>query len=252
VRQSVRETLRWVRGDTGRLSEHRAVLETFTSYAHCLAEALAAGRPEAEHPTLRVLGEDYLRSALARGRGAIVVTAHAGPWDGLSRMLRERSSVDVVVVMEAERDAAARGLHDGVRRSEGVRIAHVGKDPLLGLELHRHLGHGGIVALQLDRGTPSGRALQVSLFGRNFAVPEGPFRLAAASGAPIVPVFARRTGYFEYEVHLSPEISLERAANTDEIREAAARAGRALEAFVARYPTQWFRFGPPPPAAQMP
>jgi KDO2-lipid IV(A) lauroyltransferase len=83
----------------------------------------------------------------------------------------------------------------------------------------------------------------VELFGRNFPVPEGPFRLAAASGAPIVPVFARRAGYFDYEVEVHPAIELGRDAKRPALESAARRAALSLQDFVARHPTQWFRFG---------
>jgi KDO2-lipid IV(A) lauroyltransferase len=243
ARREVEETLRWVQGDLPALDRQRAVLRTFTSYAHCLAESLASGRPEAEHPALRITGAEHLDGALARGKGAIVATAHAGPWDALTRVLRERTHAEVVVVMEAERDPGARGLSDNVRSGGGVTVTHVGNDPLVALGLRRQLERGGIVALQLDRGAPSGRALEVALFGRKFLLPEGPFRLAAVSAAPIVPVFARRAGYFEYEVEIHPAIEIARDADREALKLAASRAAAAMQAFVARYPTQWFRFG---------
>lgn len=243
ARREAAETLRWVRGESSRFQRQREVLRTFTNYAHCLAESLASGRPEAEHPALRVSGEEHLSAALALGKGALVVTAHAGPWDALASVLRKRSGADVLVVMQAERDARARGLHDAVRAGAGVRVIHVGDDPMLALSLVRQLEQNGVVALQLDRGAPSGRALEVELFGRQFSVPEGPFRLAAASGAPLVPVFARRAGYFDYEIEVHRAIALGRDAKRADLRAAAEQAARALQDFVARDPTQWFRFG---------
>ncbi len=242
ARRQVRDTLRWVQGEQPALQESRAVLSTFTSYAHCLAEALAAGRPESERARLTVLGEDELARALAGGRGVIVVTAHAGPWDALTRALGQRTRAEVVVVMQRERDREARDLHDGVREREGVRVLHVGEDLLAGVSLLRHLERGGIVALQLDRGAPSGRALSAKLFQRPFRVPEGPFRLAQLSGAPIVPVFARRVGFFDYEVRVRPAVTLSRSADAVERRAAAQTSVDALEAFLSEHPTQWFRF----------
>jgi KDO2-lipid IV(A) lauroyltransferase len=129
-----------------------------------------------------------------------------------------------------------------VRESAGVRIAHVGDHPLDALPLLRHLQKGGVVAAQLDRGAPSGRLLSVELFGERFQVPEGPFRLAALSGAPIVPLFARRRGYFEYEVVVSPALELPRDADSKRLELAAEEAARAMAAFIRQSPTQWFRF----------
>jgi KDO2-lipid IV(A) lauroyltransferase len=144
--------------------------------------------------------------------------------------------------MQRERDGRAGGLHDSLRTEDGVRILHVGSDPLAALPLLRHLEQGGIVAMQLDRGAPSGRALPVELFGRPFALPEGPFRLASLTGAPIVPLFACRRGFFDYEVQVSPALTLERAAGASALAAAARAVTDALAAFVTEHPTQWFHF----------
>ncbi|MFO7180534.1 MAG: lysophospholipid acyltransferase family protein [Pseudomonadota bacterium] len=242
ARRRVRETLAWVRGPRSRLREELDTFRTFVSYAHCLAESLASGRPEANHPRIRVEGERHLTEALARGRGAVVVTAHAGPWDATARLLAAFTTAEVIVVMRPERDPAARALHDAARERGGVRVAHVGEHPLDALPLLRHLERGGLVAVQLDRGAPSGRTLDVALFGRPFRVPEGPFQLAALSGAPIVPLFAKRTGYFAYELVVHPAIELTKRADRAALERAAQRATDAMASFVRGAPTQWFRF----------
>ncbi|MGC4094695.1 MAG: hypothetical protein QM756_43615 [Polyangiaceae bacterium] len=182
-RERVRDTLRWVHGDQAEASE-REVFATFAQYASCLAEGLAAGRPEAERAECQVEGESHLRAALADGRGVIVATAHAGPWDAAARSLRQALGRDVVVVMQQEPDAAARALHDRVRAEAGVRVVHVGADPLAAMPLLRELKRGSIVAVQLDRSPPNGRELGVRLFSRDATLPEGPFPPGRPRGSP--------------------------------------------------------------------
>jgi KDO2-lipid IV(A) lauroyltransferase len=121
-------------------------------------------------------------------------------------------------------------------------VAYVGDDPLESLGLLSHLRRGGVVALQLDRLPPGMRGLAGELFGAPFGVPEGPFRLAAVSGAPIVPVFTRRVGYMEYEVDVGPPVRLPRRPSPAELDAAAGRVLGAMEAFVRANPTQWFHF----------
>lgn len=242
ARRRVREQLRRVRGPVDRWQERREVVDTFVSYAHCLAESLAQGRRRARDHRVRRVGEQHFTHALAKGRGVVIVTAHVGPWDAAARILRDATSVDVVLAMVKEPDARARALHDAVRESSGVRVAHVGDHPLDALPLLRHLRAGGVIAAQLDRGAPSGRLLPVELFGERFEVPEGPFKLAAMAGAPVVPLFARRRGYFEYEVVVSPPIELARDASAERLTAAAQEAAAAMAAFIRQSPTQWFRF----------
>jgi lauroyl/myristoyl acyltransferase len=242
TRGRVLRNLRRIKGERSFLSEQRDVVETFTSYAACLAESLGIERGDARGTELVVHGEAHLKAALASARGVILVTAHIGPWDCAARLLAKDFSADVVVVMLAEPDEEARKIHDSVRERTGVRVMHVGDHPLDSLPLLRHVRNGGVLAVQLDRGAPGGRFLDVELFGRAEHVPEGPFRLAALSGAPIVPIFAHRAGYFRYEFSVEAPIWVERAAGQVELQTAAAAAARCMQAFISRHPTEWFHF----------
>jgi lauroyl/myristoyl acyltransferase len=242
TRARVRRNLRRVKGPRGFLSEQRDVVETFKSYAACLAESLGTERPDAQNTELTVQGEEHLRSALGAGRGVILVTGHIGPWDCAARLLAKDFSADVLVVMLAEPNEQARRVHDSVRERSGVRVVHVGDHPLDALPLLRHVRAGGVVAVQLDRGAPGGRGLDVKLFGDPYSMPEGPFRLAALSGAPIVPIFAHRAGYFRYELAVAPPIRVNRKATPLELQAAAVSAASSMQSFISRHPTEWFHF----------
>ncbi|MEI9939866.1 MAG: lysophospholipid acyltransferase family protein [Pseudomonadota bacterium] len=242
TRQRVLRNLRRVKGQRSFLSEQRDVVQTFTSYASCLAESLGIDRADGQNTELSLLGREHLRAALQVGRGVILVTAHIGPWDCAARLLAKDFSADVVVVMLAEPDEAARKVHDAVRERTGVRVMHVGAHPLDALPLLRHVRGGGAIAIQLDRAAPGGRELNVELFGDHETMPEGPFRLAALSGAPIVPIFAHRVGYFHYEFSIEAPIWLRRQATPGELQTAAACAASAMQSFISRHPTEWFHF----------
>lgn len=242
LRERVRENLRRIKGERDFVSEQRDVVKTFTSYAACFAESLGIERDDARETELSVRGEEHLRAALEAGRGGILVTGHIGPWDCAARFLAKDISAEVIVVMLAEPDERARHLHDTVRERGGVRILHVGEHPLDALPLLRHVRGGGVAAIQLDRAAPGGRSLDVELFGRRETMPEGPFRLAALSGAPIVPIFAHRRGYFRYELAIEAPIWLPRQASAGELQAAAATAARTMQAFISRHPTEWFHF----------
>lgn len=241
-RRAVRTHLRRALGPRGSWRENTDVARTFANYACCLAEALGSGRPEATRARRRVSGRAHLERALAAGRGIVLVTAHAGAWDAGARLLADDLGSQVTVVMMRESDEAARRLHDAVREQSGVHIVHVGEHPLDGLPLVKRLLSGGIVAVQLDRAAPSARSLEVQLFGEPWRVPEGPFALAARAGAPVVPLFVRRAGYFDYEFCVSAPIELSRRPTEAELRTAAERATLEMERFIRQDPTQWFPF----------
>jgi KDO2-lipid IV(A) lauroyltransferase len=241
-RRRIRDNLRLVHGERSPLTESRDVVRTFAQYAACLAESLGAEREDGKRARVSAEGVEHLDAALASGRGVVLLTAHVGAWDSAGRFLVQRLRAPVVIVMQAEADARARALHDEVRTRTGLEVLIVGDDELSALPLLRHLRAGGVAACQMDRAAPSGREIPVELFGKPFALPEGPFRVAALSGALVVPLFARRVGYFEYELSIHPALELPRRPSAEELGEAARRAATAMERFVREYPTQWFHF----------
>jgi len=242
-RRRVRDALRRVHGPRAAYVEGRDVLRTFRDYAACLAEGLGADREEAATAEVVVSGREHLSTALEGGRGAVLVTAHIGPWDVAARLLSASFDAPVLLVMAAERDAAARALHDRVRKRAGVEVLAVGETPLDALPLLRHLRHGGVAAFQLDRSAPSARALTASLFGRPFAVPEGPFRIAALARVPVLPLFAARTGFFSYQIEIGRPLVSDPRATEAELETVAQKCVLCMERFIAAHPTQWFHFG---------
>jgi KDO2-lipid IV(A) lauroyltransferase len=106
----------------------------------------------------------------------------------------------------------------------------------------RHLREGGVVALQVDRAPPALRSRAVTLFGEPARIPEGPLRLAALTGAPIVPIFAARTGHRRYEVHADAPLRLARTAVGADLDVAAQSLADSVQRFVRAHPTQWFHF----------
>jgi phosphatidylinositol dimannoside acyltransferase len=241
VRRRVVRNLRRVHGERPALREQADAVATIANYAACFTEAIASERPDAR-PRVRVHGEERLHAALGRG-GVVLVTAHVGPWDLAAQQLRSSLQADVIIVMEREANEAARQLQDRHRSERGIKVLHVGQHPTDALPLIAHLKKGGVAALQLDRVPPSGRVVSAPLFGEPFGAPEGPFRLASLSGAQVVPVFARRLGFFDYELAISEPISLVRRPSAAELAGAVGQAVSAMEAFIRGCPTQWFHFG---------
>ena len=239
ARRRVRTNLRRVLGPRSTMVESADVARTFASYAGSLAEALASERADARHARRRVRPGTELECL---SQGAVVVTAHVGAWDAAAPLLARDLGVDVMVAMTAEQDSGARNVHDGVRRRAGVRIAHVGAHALDALPLLHHLRDRGVVAAQLDRGAPGGRTLTTQLFGAPFEVPEGPFALAALARVPVVPLFVRRVGHFDYELWGGEPIRVPPRPSSAALAAAAARAVWELERFLYAHPTQWFHF----------
>jgi KDO2-lipid IV(A) lauroyltransferase len=237
----VQGNLQRVRGRASSIRDAKEVLATFGTYASCLAEVLDLEEKGAP-PRALIFGERHARGVALAGRGIVLVTAHTAGWDLVGPVLGNTYRLDLVLVTHAEPDGRAGKLQDDARRHPRVEIAHVG-DPLASLPLLRHLRGGGVVALQLDRIVPGMRTRGAPLLGVSGAVPEGPFRLAQLTGAPILPVFCARRGHREYLVHAFEPRWLDRHADDAAIDEAAAHVASCMTRFLRAHPTQWFQFG---------
>jgi lauroyl/myristoyl acyltransferase len=241
-RRFVRDNLRRVRGRRGAVRDTADVARTFANYASCLAEVLGSGSARGRLPEAVVWGELHLLDAISDGRGLLFATAHTAGWETVGPLLSRDHGLRVMIAERPERDPRARVIQDGARKAQGLLVAHVGDDPLSALPRARHHRDRGAVALQIDRSPPHQRARDVALFGARARLPEGPLRLAALTGAPLVPIFAARTGHRRYAVHLEAPIRVARAASAAEMDAAAQSLASSLERFVRTQPTQWFHF----------
>ncbi|MGA7118551.1 MAG: lysophospholipid acyltransferase family protein [Polyangiaceae bacterium] len=241
-RRHVLDALRRVRGRRGALRDTLDVARVFATYASCLAETLGAD-PAGDHaPHAVIRGEQHLHEALSDRRGVILVTAHTAGWETVGTLLSRDKSLRVMLAVSAERSRGARAIQDDARTAHGLLVTHVGDDPLSALPLARHLREGGAVALQIDRAPPGLRSRTVNLFGAPSRVPEGPLRLSMLTGAPIVPVFAARTGHRRYVIDVRAPLRLGRSVETAELDAAAQTLADDMQGFLRSHPTQWFHF----------
>ena len=241
-RRAVRENLRRALGSRAPLREAIDVAAVFANYASSLTDTFIAGSDRGDALRVRCHDEARIADAIGGGAGLILATAHTGGWQVAGLSLQSLHETEMIIVMRRERDARAQQITDAARTKAGVRIAHLGDDPLAALPLLAHLRKGGVVAMQVDRLPEGMRGLKSELFGAPFFVPEGPLRLAAVSGAPILPVFTRRLGYMEYDVHVAPPVRLPRRPAPADLDAAARAILVAMEGFVRDNPTQWFHF----------
>ncbi|MGK0359669.1 MAG: KDO2-lipid IV(A) lauroyltransferase [Bradymonadia bacterium] len=223
-RRIARDNLQRALGTTPRATR-RLVRLAYRHYGRALAEALrsAGGRP----PPIEVRGEATLRAALAEGRGVLVLSAHLGNFEAL---VRAAGRFDVPVHVITKRFSGRASQRGWQRiRHDGPSFFGAGS----ARAIHAALARGEIVADVLDQHAPPGRAVWVPFFGRVAATMPDLVRLAHQSGAPIVPLFTRRSaGRHIVTVHAPIEL-------TGALVEDVARCVAQVEAAIQAQPTQW-------------
>ncbi len=187
-------------------------------------------------------GEDHIRTALAQGRGVILVSAHVGNWEVAGSLLRERISHHFSVAMVR---AEANRLSAYLKKKQDAGLSVIGLDDEDGsLQMLAALRRGDIVAMHGDRFLPGARTRRVPFLGASAAFPEGPFHIAAIAGCPIITCFAIRTGKRRYAFSAFPPQVLDAAPAQREqaVGEAVQLYASRVEAMVKRHPLQWFNF----------
>ena len=191
----------------------------------------------------RVDGEDAYRALRARGRGAVLVTAHMGSFEvGLAALTRVERRVHVVF----KRDASGpfESMRTRMRRRIGVVEAPVDDGLGTWTALREALANADVVVMQGDRAHPGQRTTVVPFLHGHLRVPTGPVRLARLAGTPIIPVFTVRLPSGRFLVSLHPAIDPGTAHDGPDSTDPAILAvARSIEIMVAAYPTQWLVLG---------
>lgn len=147
------------------------------------------------HSRTVVSGYGRIAEALEAGRGVVLALTHSGNWDAagvwLVEMLRGRG-LDPSFTTVAQRLAPESVYRRFVayRESLGVEVvaAEDGSAPYRALTAR--LRSGGVACLLADRDV-TGTGVEVSFFGAPTRMPPGPARLAAMTGALLLPTHAR-------------------------------------------------------------
>ena len=179
----------------------------------------------------------------ARGKGVLLVTPHLGNWE-LGAAFFVKHKVPLLVLTQAEPDAALTQMRQTARSQRGVETLVVGGNAFAFVEIIKRLQAGATVALLVDR-PPTATAVTVELFGQPYPGSIAVAELARASGCAIVPgVIVRQAD--GYTATIMPEIVYDRAAIGD--RAARIRLTqeilRVFEPAIRQHVEQWYHFVP--------
>lgn len=204
-----------------------------------------ATRPPEEAARLveSVVGYSRIMEARERGHGVLLLTGHLGNWEVGGLMLAEmRQPIHVVLVPDIlpAVERTRRTLHERA----GIREIRIDRSFAPTLAVLRALKSNAIVAMQGDRDFDN-TGIAVPFFGHDAYFPRGPFLVAMATRATVLPAFIVRVADGRYRAVVEEPLVIEGGGD----REAALRTNveryvSILEAYVSRHPEQWYCFYP--------
>ncbi len=251
-RAAVRRNQRQVRGASGWLRDHWNAYQVFAECARSMTESLEQWGPRPPRIALDVADPDVFHAALSLGRGLVIPTAHFGGWEIGARFLSDFGRpVNIVTAHEA--NATAREFIHRLRSRHGVNVIYSDRSVFAGLPVLQALRRNEVVGMQIDPWGGSQGTRAIDFCGRPAPFHVGPFAIARAARAPLIPVFAIRTGVRRYEMRtpgrFDPLTPVDSAA-------AFTSTVRALEGLVRERPEQWLMFEDvwrdPPARAEIP
>ncbi len=189
-------------------------------------------------------GAEHLDAALAEGKGAILLTAHAGNYE-LGGILIRSKGLSIHAVYKPDRFEAVERLRAEIRATGGVVGLPIGGKGFSTLPLVKQLREGKLVGMQGDRDF-SLNGLAIPFFGREVYFPRGPWELAAMTGAPILTSFFFTDEQNRFHARFGAPIYLRagRGERMAEIEAGMRRYAADLEALIRAYPDQWYCFYP--------
>jgi KDO2-lipid IV(A) lauroyltransferase len=185
---------------------------------------------------IKISGWHYFRKTLRRGKGALVLLAHAGNWELLSAV-SPLVGVPVNVLYRPLDFKPLDLFFKTIRSRFGTQLLSTRRSAR---EVLRALGRGEVVGVLMDQNVDWYEGVFADFFGRRAATNKGFALLALKTGAPVIPLFMIREKN-GFRVEIWPEVPLIKTGDrTTDVDRNTQQYNDVIERFVRRHPTQWF------------
>ncbi len=181
---------------------------------------------------VHVEGVEHLRSAAARGRGVLVLTAHYGNWELLAAAHGLTGLPLSIVIRPLDHPVLDELAARFRRRSDAELI--VKRQAVR--EVLQALRRGRMVGILLDQNATRAEGVFVPFFGVAASTSKGLAVLALRTDAPVVPVFLRRTADGRHCMDVSPPLM---PPSDGDVLAYTATFNRVIEGAIRRAPEQW-------------
>ena len=187
------------------------------------------------------INEEAIVNALAEGKGAILLSAHVGNWEIAGNLLHDRIQTPIHYAMIDAEKPEIRNVFAKALKRRRILIIPINQDGIgFMTEILNALRRNEIICMHGDRmfGKKGNAAL---FFNAPVMFPRGPFAIAAATGAPIIPIFTYKRGLRQYIFHTFDRIDVNEPEDS-QYAEGLDKYVHFLEQVVKENPYDWFNF----------
>jgi lauroyl/myristoyl acyltransferase len=210
---------------------------------------IKASRPGGWHPVISLEGEHHLDQALRRGKGAILWVAHFAFNSNITKIALHRRGNALYHLSRPEhgfsKTRVGIAVLNPIRCSAednylAERVVFDRRSPAGAMRrLHRALGRGAVVSI--TAGAWEGAEIgEGPLLGGKLSVALGAPRLAASTGASLLPVFTVRPPGKGFLTAIEQPLAIDAAMPPEDmLRSATLEYLRRHEAWIRQFPEQW-------------
>ena len=183
------------------------------------------------HDWIQYEGLEHYQCAKTRGSGVLVATAHLGNWE-LSAFAHALMTETMGVLVRPLDNPKVDALVESRRRQSGNKV--IGKRDTARL-LIRALRDNEAVGILIDQNTLPAEGVFIDFFGKQACASSAFAKLAAQTGATVVPGFALwESQHRKYVLRFYPAIPMTGDATAD-----TQRIHSFFESVIRQYPDQW-------------
>ncbi|MBM3249629.1 MAG: hypothetical protein FJZ09_02145 [Candidatus Omnitrophica bacterium] len=217
----------------------RIAKDCFTFMAKSALELLfLMDRPELLKKRVDFDGKDNLDNALAKGNGAILVSAHFGNFPLLMARLA-LCGYKIAGIMRPMHDERVEKTFLAKRNKLGVRTIYSQPRIACVNETIEALRDNSVVFIPIDQNFGSG-GVYVEFFGQKAATATGPVVLAQRTRASLIPCFIVRQPDDTHKIIFEPAIELIGSGDPQETVVANIQMLTGIiERYIREYPAEW-------------
>jgi KDO2-lipid IV(A) lauroyltransferase len=217
---------------------HSLARENFLNFAKYLVDFFKFLRTDRQRME-RIVHFDnvpaVLDGLLAHGKGIILLSAHLGNWEmGAAALAALGYKINTVVLWAP--DKKLNDLYQHYRTSRNIHPVPFGR---AARECIAVLRRNEFVALAADRDFTASNHT-VEFFGRPARLPDGPAKLALATGAPLLPIFMVRLPDDTFAYILEEPIWADKSRHS--VDDVMRQIATVLERVIRQHSEQWFLF----------
>jgi Kdo2-lipid IVA lauroyltransferase/acyltransferase len=195
-------------------------------------------KPHLVDESVHIVGKEHLDSALAKGQGVILVSAHFGNFPLMLCRLA-RAGYRTGGIMRHMRDTRAEKMFLAARNKFHVKTIYAQPRDVCVNQTIEALRNNELVFIPLDQNFGTAGVF-VDFFGKKAATATGPIVLAKRTKAAVLPCFILRQKDDTHQIIIEPEINFEEGGNPREtILINVQKLTRIIEDYIRRYPAEW-------------